>query len=169
MNTKITENIVIHILSAFGIIQSESFRGFPLIDKSFKLGRRLKFDLETGEESKQIWGCQSLIDGNKMTVMFSNISFEKAEMEAVLYVHLENSPMYCLYLLKSEDIESDIYLSSNGKDWGKCTLQLQGSFLSAMEYVRTFIPAWTVCEDYEKEYLNFSSFVRSLEADDEGT
>lgn len=162
---ELTRQIILYIFSAFGISNTMEFKGLSLIDKRFRLAKKLNFTNEDKEFSKPIYGCSSKIDLKSLNVLYSNISAEGDEH--IMYISLEDSGKYMLYLNTSD--ENSMILSLINDTWQNCDLQTKALFLASMEYIRNFVPVWTICENYENDYKNLSKFIKYLEDLDEGS
>lgn len=146
MNKVLLEHILRHVYSNLLIIPS----GFIDLDKSDSLLSK-KFLLEDN-----LWGCAVSSGTEELIVMVNSI-----EDEHCLLVKLKDSPVYCSYLINSEDYDSEALLACtlDGNSWLPCNTFLQATFLAGMEQMREIGLSWKKMKEYEDEKKLIDSFI----------
>lgn len=165
MNYILTENIIKHIMSQFGIMPSKFVdmkKTKPLLDKEFLLVEKLSFQGESGEISKNdIWGCELSSAGQQeIKILLGKCSQDKEPIEYCLIVHLKDAPTYGLYLIYDDVSEPLIAVSANETGWLPCSTFLQATFLAGMEQIKESYLIWNKCTDYKLLYDMMLSLIK---------
>lgn len=156
MNYILTEHIIRHILSQFGINPNKSIdmkKTKSLLDKEFLLSDKLSFQ---GEDDKtfqnNIWGCQLSSGQHDVKVLLGDCSQDKETFEYCLIIQLKDAPTYGLYLVYDEVSEPLIAVSANEVGWLPCSTFLQATFLAGMEQIKEAFLTWGKCIDYKSSH-----------------
>jgi hypothetical protein len=156
MNLVLTECIIKHILSQFGVMPDKHVdmkKTKSLLDKELLLAEKISFQGEDGEVFKNdIWGCQLTSGQQEVKVLLGDCSQSKESAEYCLIVQLKGAPTYGLYLVYDEVSEPLIVVSTNEIGWLPCSTFLQATFLAGMEQVKETYSAWSKCTDYKALY-----------------
>jgi|SRR6185369_6372825 len=165
MNKQLMEAIVKHIFARFAIIPS-AFINFDktksLMDKGFLLSENISFSDENGNAQKnKVWGCQISAEQQEIKILLGDCSEDKSIREYALLVHLKNAPTYGVYLVSSDEIDSEplIAVSMDGKSWIECSTYLQATFLAGMEQIKDVGLGYSKCSDYKDEFEKLMAFI----------
>ncbi len=156
MSAELTNQIIIHIMENLGINSNKSK---SLISKDYLLPEKLSFETDSEEFENSIWGCQFVVENKSLKLLLGNSSISKHEKEYCLIVHLEDSPTYGLYLSEIDKDQNIIAFSVSGKDWMKCSVYLQATFLAGIEQIRDIGFPQEICKNYKNEYDSMISFI----------
>jgi hypothetical protein len=155
MNTKLTRNIIEHILCGLGVLMSTDFADVnSIISKEYKLPFQLIFD---DGDKKDIWGCQILSNQQEISILIGDCSDDIKQYCGV--IQLKNSPAYGIYFLDDENEMPLIACSLNSKDWMYCNTYLQATFLAGMEQIKDLGLAWHSITEYEDQHKLLLSFI----------
>jgi hypothetical protein len=183
MNNKLTEQIILHILSNLGVLPAtfiDQEATQSLFDKQFLLSEKLSFEVEDGEVlRKNIYGCQiSVTDSKEFKMLLADCTQDNDLPEYCLLVQLKESPTFGIYLLFNQlvsdppDPEAMIAVSADQKHWMPCSPYLQATFLAGMEQIRDLGFGWNKCSEYQDQYQQLLSFIKFhskfYEVEDEG-
>jgi hypothetical protein len=183
MNQKLTEQIVIHILSNLGVLPStfiDQDKTKSVMDKKFLLPEKLTFETVDGEIlRKNIYGCQiSVTDTKEFKMLLADCTQEKDAPEYSLVIQLKGAPAFGVYLIFNQLIPQDlpdealIGVNTDKAHWIPCSTYLQATFLAGMEQLRDLGFGWTKCVSYQElhsQLLSFIKFHRNFfEVSDEG-
>lgn len=166
MNKKLRETIVKHVFASFALIPSDFINlntTKSIKSKEYLLSDRIPFALEDGsEEEKNVWGCQFTVDSQEIKILLADCSLEKEIPEYALLVHLKDNPFYGVYLVCSNqiDTESLIGCSMDGTSWMECNTYLQATFLAGMEHIKDIGLAWNKCSGYKDELKSLKEFIQ---------
>src|ERR1700674_5006520 len=106
MNTKLTEQIVFHVLANLGVlpanfVNAETTRS--LVDKSLLLSEKLAFEVDGETIRKNVYGCQLTIADNKeFKMLLADCTQDKEFPEFGLLVQLKDSPSFGVYFMQTE-------------------------------------------------------------------
>lgn len=184
MNSVLTEQIILHILSNLLVIKPvfiDLNTSKPLNNKEFLLKETIDFEIDDEIIKANVYGCQGTIQQQNIKILLTEFipshnleNYDDKYKEYYLIVNLQDNPSYGLHLLINSksgyDSEPLIGVSLNNKDWMTCNTYLQATFLAAMENIKELGLIWNKCTDYSNEYdslLNFIKFQDS-EVKDEG-
>lgn len=163
MNILLTEQIVKHIMSNLGIINSKYVnidQSKSLMSNDFIINEKLSFKMDNGIINNNIWGCQLSIDNQELKILLGDVSQFKEINEYCVIIHLSNAPIYGLYLtLDMQDSQALIACSLDGLKWIQCDTYLQASFLAGMEQIKNNIFITKKCNKYDYEYKSMLSFI----------
>lgn len=171
MNSKLSEQIILHILSNLSIIKS-SFIDFnkskSLKSKEFLLKETIDYEVDDKSIKSNIYGCQGLIHQQNIKILFTEVL-----NEYFITVSLKDNPSYGLHLILESDYDPCplIGVTINNKDWIECNIYLQATFLAAMENIKELGIAWNKCSDYSEQYellLSFIKFQDNIQGQNEG-
>ena len=178
MNRILLETIVKHVLANLAIIPSEFVKlgaTKSLKSKDFLLTERMPFIMDDGlQVNRNVWGCQLSVEQQEIKLLLADCSLEENIPEYALLVQLKDNPYYGVYLVHSNEVDSEpmIGCSMNGKDWMECQTYLQATFLAAMEQMRDIGFTWSKCDKYKTHFealLTFIKYHHSVyESKDEG-
>jgi hypothetical protein len=163
MNPILTEAIIKHILSQFGVLPSPHIdlkKTKSLLDKDFLLSEKLSFQDEDSKMFKNnTWGCQLLLGQQEVKILLGDCSQDETK-EYCLLVQSKDAPAYGLYLVLDEASEPLISVITNETDWFPCPTFLQATFLAAMEQIKDTHLNWSKCVDYRTQYDLMLSFIK---------
>lgn len=178
MNKKLLETIVKHVFSNLAIIPSEFVKieaTKSLKSKDFILTEKMPFIMDDGLQiNRNVWGCQLSVEQQEIKLLLADCSVEQDIPEYALLVQLKDNPYYGVYLVCSDDVDSEpmIGCSMNGKDWMECQTYLQATFLAAMEQIRDIGFTWGKCDKYKIHFESLLTFIKYhhsvYEGNDEG-
>lgn len=165
------EQIVRHVMSNLAIVPASFVdldRSKSLRSKEFLLNEKLSFQKENGQVfTKNVWGCQIVIDHKEMKILLGDCSQEKDLLEFCVVVQLQDAPAYGLYLAFNDLSDPETYeaepliaVTLNNTDWMECSTYLQGTFLAGMEQIRDLGLPWTKCTNYSEQYNLMLSFIK---------
>lgn len=166
MNKILLENIVKHILANLAIIPSSHVNlsaTKSLKSKEFLFTEKLPFIMEDGlQVNRSVWGCQLSVEQQEIKILLADCSIEQDIPEYALLVQLKDNPYYGVYLVHSDEVDSEpmIGCSLNGKDWMECQTYLQATFLAAMEQTRDIGFTWNKCTNYKVHLESLLSFIK---------
>src|SRR6185369_6688744 len=165
MNTKLTEQIVYHILANLGVLPSEFVNQEvtkPIVDKSFLLPESIAF--EDDNERHPIYGCQvSVADSKELRLLLANCTQDKELPEFALLVQLKDSPAFGMYMIYGRgkvDPEALIAVTTDKENWMPCSTYLQATFLAGMEQMRDLGFGWTKATNYTEQHQQLLSFIK---------
>lgn len=166
MNLQLRELIVKHVLANLAIIPST----FVSLDKSkslktkeFLLNDKISFMASDSKlVENKVWGCQFSAEQQELKILLADCSIDPNIPEYAVLIHLKNQPMYGIYLVNSDVIDSEalIAVSLNGKEWLECSTYLQATFLAAMENIKELGFSWTKCSSYKEQLISLLSFIK---------
>lgn len=164
MNFSLRECIVKHILANFAIIPSDFIfldKSKSLQSKEFLLPKSISFGESNGSPiNNKLWGCQATIDKQEIKILLADCTVDMAIPEVALLIHLKGQPMYGLYFVnQTQDTESLIAGSINGKEWLECNTYLQATFLAGMERLKEFGLPWQKLTEYTDLVSHMSFFI----------
>jgi hypothetical protein len=182
MNSKLTEQIVFHILANLGVLPSDFVNQDitkSLIDTSHMLPEKVSFEIDGKVIRNNIYGCQVMVaDSKELRLMLADCTQEKDFPEYALLVQLKDAPafgVYMIYTKKSEekvDPEVMIAVSTDKDNWMPCSIYLQATFLAGMEQIRDLGFGWTKAANYSEQHKQLLSFIKFHQniywEDDEG-
>lgn len=166
MNRNLLEQIVKHVFANLAIIPSEHVNlntTKSLKGKEFLLTERMPFVMDDGLQiNRHVWGCQLSVEQQEIKMLLADCSLEEDIPEYALLVQLKDNPYYGVYLVCSDEINSEpmIGCSLNGKDWMECQTYLQATFLAAMEQTRDIGFTWNKCSNYKTHFESLLSFIK---------
>ena len=166
MNKTLREAIVKHVFSSFALIPSDFInidKTKALRNKDFLLPDKIPFVLEDGlEEEKSVWGCQLSVESQEIKILLADCSLEKEIVEYALLVQLKDNPYYGVYLVCSDQIDSEplIGCSMDGEAWMECTTYLQATFLAGMEQIKDIGFTWSKCAVYKDQLKALREFIQ---------
>jgi hypothetical protein len=169
MNTKLTHEIVYHILASLGVLPArfvDHQKIQSLVDKKFMLPEKVVLQTEDGILRKNTYGCQvSITDSKDLKMLLGDCTQDTDLPEYCLLVQLKDMPLFGAYLVfnsKDEDIDSEplIAVSVDKKNWMPCSIYLQATFLAGMEQIRDLRFGWTKCSNYQDQYQMMLSFIK---------
>lgn len=166
MNLQLREEIVKHVMANLGILESEfvSSSSKSLRSKIFLLHETLPFEDEAGETiNNHIWGCQFSASDQEIKIILGDCSQYENVPEFALVVQLKNAPAYGLYLICSNEVESETLIACSldkTKDWMECGTYLQAMFLAGMEQIKNIGLTPSKCTDYQIHLDLLKSFVQ---------
>lgn len=165
MNSKLTEQIVIHILANLGIISSEFVNQEltkSITDKSFMLPEKIIFEGQA--DKRAIYGCQvSVADGKELHLLLADCTQEKELPEFALLVQLKDAPAFGMYMIHGKgkvDPEVLIAVTTDKENWMPCSIYLQATFLAGMEQIRDLGFGWTKATNYAEQHKQLLSFIK---------
>lgn len=161
MNSRLTTEIAIHVLSNLGIIESNFVnyqRTKSLIDPNFLLPEKVSFTLDNQQIHNHVYGSQVNLGGKDIKLLLADCSQEKDFPEYALLVQLKDAPAFGVYLINNSQ-EALIGVNTDKKFWMPCTTYLEGTFLAAMEQLRDLGTGWTKCSNYQSQYQQLLSFI----------
>lgn len=168
MNVDLTEQIIRHILSSLKVISTDfiNVKSQTLISKNFLLEEKLQLEIEEDDLiQNSVWGCKFYIEGKTLKIIVGDASIDNSITEFCAIIHLDESPTYGMYIAMNEDSRALIACSINGKDWMKCSIYLEATFLAGMEQMKNHLLLPQKCENYKSEFesmvslMNFHSTV----------
>jgi hypothetical protein len=169
MNHKLTQQIVKHVFSNLKIIDSDFIKqdSLSIIDREFSLPETIGFEDDDNIIQNHLWACQFSVENKNLKILVCDASLEKDVKEFCVIIHLDDTPMYGLYLNVNDDqgTEALIACSVNAKEWVKCSTYLEATFLAAMEQLKNHIIFPAQCHEYKKEYnaiINFLEYYVQL-------
>lgn len=166
INIRLTEEIIKHILVNLLIIKSEFIKSnssIKLKDDPFLLKEKIRIEIDEGIMRGYVYGCQSTISDKEIKIITGDCATRKDILEYCLIIHLQDAPMYGLYLVIGDnDTPSDPLISTSldGKSWMPCNTYLQATFLAGMEQLRDYSFNWTKAKDYDYEFEGMMSFLQ---------
>ena len=165
INFNLTEEIIKHIFSGLLIINSEYINSKvsnSLVNNSFSLKEKIKIETEDGIIKGNVYGCQASIGDKEIKILLGNCSQDKNILEYCLLLHLQDAPMYGLYLVIADNIDADPLISTSldGKSWMVCSTYLQATFLAGMEQLKDYNFNWVKVQSYDYEFEGIISFLQ---------
>jgi hypothetical protein len=171
MNQKLTEQIVIHILSNLGVLPStfiDQDKTKSVMDKKFLLPEKLTFETADGDIlRKNIYGCQiSVTDTKEFKMLLADCTQEKDVPEYGLVIQLKGAPAFGVYLIFNQLIPQDlpdealIGVNTDKTHWIPCSTYLQATFLAGMEQLRDLGFGWKKCASYQELHSQLLSFIK---------
>lgn len=167
MNKNLTTQIVNHIFSGFGVVQTNLFdpNVFNSIkSKQYLLNEKLTFIDDEGKELKNnIWGIQLSVENKNFRVLIGDCTTDSEVLQYTGLFHLEDNPFYGISMLYSTgNFSSDplIAFSLDTKSWMPCNTYLQATFLAGMENIKEIKFNWNKCNNYQKQYEAMLNFVK---------
>lgn len=164
MNHKLTQQIVKHVFSNLKIIDSDLVKedSLSITDREFSLPETISFENDDdGIIQNHLWGCQFSVENKNLKILVCDTSIDKKNEEFCAVIHLDNTPMYGLYLDMSDDwgVDALIACSITGSEWAKCSTYLEATFLAAMEQLKNHIVFPNICDEYREEYKAILTFL----------
>ena len=174
MNSVLTEQIILHILSNLLVIKP-SFIDLsiskPLNSKEFLLKETIDFEIDDEIIKANVYGCQGTVQQQNIKILLTEFIYypnldncHDKYHEHYLVVNLQDNPSYGLHVLINSksgyDSEPLIGVSLNNKDWMACNTYLQATFLAAMENIKELGISWNKCSNYSNEYDSLLSFIK---------
>jgi len=168
MNTALLDQIVVNIFANLLVIPSDFVNpdGKSLKSKDFLLKEQLVFETESGNISKNIWGCQLSAGEQQLKILLGDCSQDKDLQEYCLIVQLKDAPAYGAYLVYNNSGDTRhagdaiIACSLNENDWLICNTYLQATFLAGMEQIKEIGLSWHKCTDYKNLISKMKSFIK---------
>lgn len=170
MNSKLTEQIVFHILANLGVLPSDFVNQDvtkSLLDKSHVLSEKVSFEIDNKVIRNNIYGCQVMVaDSKELRLLLADCTQEKDFLEYALLVQLKDAPafgVYMVYTKKAEekvDPEVMIAVSTDKDNWMPCSTYLQATFLAGMEQIRDLGFGWTKAQNYSELHKQLLSFIK---------
>jgi hypothetical protein len=162
MNKQLLDSIVKHVFANLAVIPSDFVnldRSKSLMEKEYLLDRKLNFSGEG--KAGQVWGCQMSSDQQEVKFLLGDCSLDSNTLEYCLLVTLKGAPSYGLYLVQSDEFDSEpmIACTIDGKSWLECNTFLQASFLAGMEQIRDTGLSWRKCQNFSEEFDKLVSFI----------
>lgn len=165
MNTKLTEQIIHHVLANLGIIQSEFVNQEltkSIADKAFMLSEKIIFEGQS--DKRPIYGCQvSVADSKELYLLLADCTQDKELPEFALFVQLKDAPAFGLYMIHGRgkvDPEVLIAVTTDKENWMPCSIYLQATFLAGMEQIRDLGFGWTKATNYTEQHKQLLSFIK---------
>jgi hypothetical protein len=165
MNTKLTEQITLHVLSNLGVLPSEFVNQEvtkSIVDKAFMLPEKIAF--EGQKDKRPIYGCQvSVADSKELRLLLADCTQDKEFPEFALLVQLKDAPAFGLYMIHTRgkvDPEVLIAVSTDKENWMPCSTYLQATFLAGMEQIRDLGFGWTKAANYVDQHQQLLSFIK---------
>lgn len=169
MNYQLTEEICYHILANLGVLPStfvsvQSSRS--IIDKQFIIPDKINFQIEDQSVSKNVYGAQVMITGDKeFKLLLVDNSLDDVP-EYGLLVQMKDAPAFGVYLVfnkllpPDQQIEAQAMIAVMSEDhWIPCSIYLQATFLAGMEQLRDLCVNWGQVKSYDQQYQNLISFL----------
>lgn len=166
MNKTLRDTIVKHVFASFALIPSDFVNlntTKSLRSKEYLLADKIPFVLEDGsEEENCVWGCKLSVDSQEIKILLADCSLDKEILEYALLVHLKDNPFYGIYLVCSDQVDSEsiIGCSMDGVAWMECTTYLQATFLAGMEQIKDIGFAWDKCSGHKDELNSLREFIQ---------
>ncbi len=165
MNVKLTNEIVRHIFSNFGIVKTDFVNlesSKSLMDKSYLLTDKIKLDNDGAVVTNNVWGCQMSADQQLITILLGDVSIQD-DLGFVLLINMSSAPTYAIYFSPSlSDVPYEsalITCSVEDNKWFVCNTHLQATFLAAMEQIRDINFSWRKAENYNEQFVSLLSFI----------
>ena len=158
MNNILTFEIVKHVMNSFGILKDS--KTISIKNDSFELKEKLKFERDDGTiDKKRIWAAEISIQNEPLKVLVTDCS-EKSDEEYYVFVKMHDCPAYCLYFNSNpEFMNFNIICVAVEKNWMKCNIGLQATFLAGIETVKDLPTTFQPSKKYKDDLDLFISFV----------
>lgn len=165
MNSKLTEQIIHHVLANLGIIPSEFVNQEltkSIADKAYMLPEKIVFEGQA--DKRPIYGCQvSVAESKELYLLLADCTQDKEYPEFALLVQLKDAPAFGLYLIQGRGkVNSEVLIAvtTDKENWMPCSTYLQATFLAGMEQIRDLGFGWTKASNYAAQHKQLLSFIK---------
>jgi hypothetical protein len=160
MGSKLTDEIIIHILSNLGVLEASRT---SIRTSDFLLREMIELEEDNQDKNLKLWGAETQVDNSKLKLILTEINHEN-EKEYILLSKLDDCPSYGCYLLKDSDNLKDgtILFSLKNCEWLATNIYLQATFLSGMEQLKESLLSWNRLSEPKKLILEMRSLIDYL-------
>jgi len=155
MNKTLTNQIVKHILTNLGILDS---RPVSLISDEFLTDLQIEYEnIEDKQTIANVWATEAL--ANNIKIQLAATKFEMDNDEFAVIIEIENCPTYGCYFENENDINSLIAFSLKGNAWIPADIYTQATFLAGMEQLKDLTASFSLCKNPQLIYDKIIGFV----------